>query len=59
MWKLQSTIDETAADFAIARAMGVTSFPNLFLKKSERLYKVSNGYTSVDQMEKVLAIIAA
>ncbi|WP_434729545.1 DsbA family protein [Rhizobium binae] len=58
-WKLQSTIDKTAADFAIARAMGVNSFPNLFLKKSERLYEVSNGYTSVDQMEKVLSIIAA
>ncbi|HKU27779.1 MAG TPA: hypothetical protein VJQ54_20075, partial [Candidatus Sulfotelmatobacter sp.] len=58
-WKLQSTIDKTVADFAIARAMGVTSFPNLFLKKSERLYQVSDGYTSVEQMENVLSLIAA
>lgn len=57
-WNLQSTIDETATDFAIARAMGVTSFPNLLMKKGERLHQISNGYASVDQMEKVLSTIA-
>lgn len=58
-WKLQSTIDETATDFAIARAMGVTSFPNLFLKKNGRLHHVSNGYTPVEQLERVLSKIAS
>ncbi|MGO8007331.1 thioredoxin [Rhizobium ruizarguesonis] len=51
IWKLRSTIEEAAADFATARAIGGTSFPALFLRKESRLQLVSPGYAKVDELE--------
>jgi putative protein-disulfide isomerase len=58
-WKKRSTIEEAATDFATARAMGVSSFPTLFLKKGGTLRRVGAGYAHVDELEKHLAAMAA
>lgn len=58
-WKKRSTIEEAATDFAMARAMGVSSFPTLFLKKGGTLRKVGAGYAHVDELEKHLSALAA
>ncbi|TBZ99572.1 DsbA family protein [Rhizobium leguminosarum] len=58
-WNKRSTIEEAATDFATVRAMGVSSFPTLFLKKGETLRKVGAGYAHVDELEKHLAAMAA
>ena len=58
-WKKRSTIEEAAADFATARAMGVTSFPTLFLNKEGKLRKVGAGYAHVDEIENHLSALAA
>jgi putative protein-disulfide isomerase len=50
-WKLRSTIEETSTDFSTARAIGVSSFPALFLRKEGRLQLVSPGYSKVDELE--------
>ena len=46
-----ATREEAAADLATARAIGVTSFPALFLRKESRLQLVSPGYAKVDELE--------
>ncbi len=58
-WKKKSTIDEAAADFATARAMGVSSFPALFAKQGGTLRRVGAGYAHVDELEMRLAAMAA
>ncbi|MBY2918776.1 DsbA family protein [Rhizobium leguminosarum] len=58
-WNKRSTIEEAATDFATVRAMGVSSFPTLFLKNGETLRKVGAGYAHVDELEKHLAAMAA
>lgn len=54
-WNKRSTLEEAATDFATARAMGVSSFPTLFLKMGETLRRVGGGYANVDELEKHLA----
>ncbi|KRB55341.1 thioredoxin [Rhizobium sp. Root708] len=58
-WKKRSTIEEAATDFATARAMGVSSFPTLFLKNGGILSRVGAGYAHVDQLQKHLEAMAA
>ena len=58
-WNKRSTVEEAAADFASVRALGVSSFPTLFLKKDGTLRKVGAGYAHVDELEKHLAAITA
>jgi putative protein-disulfide isomerase len=58
-WRKRTTIEEAAADFATARAMGVSSFPTLFLKQGGTLRRVGGGYAHVDELEKQLAVMAA
>jgi putative protein-disulfide isomerase len=58
-WKANSTIEEASADFATARAMGVSSFPTLFLNKGGTLSRVGGGYAHVDELEKHLATMSA
>ena len=58
-WNKRSTVEEAAADFASVRALGVSSFPTLFLKKGGTLRKVGAGYAHVDELEKHLAAITA
>ncbi|MGO8543047.1 DsbA family protein, partial [Rhizobium leguminosarum] len=53
-WNKRSTIEEAATDVATVRAMGVSSFPTLFLKKGETRRKVGAGYAHVDELEKHL-----
>ncbi|MES0059553.1 hypothetical protein NKJ86_05065 [Mesorhizobium sp. M0025] len=58
-YRKRSTIEEVATDFATARAIGVSSFPTLFLKKGGTLRRVGAGYAHVDELEKHLAAMAA
>jgi putative protein-disulfide isomerase len=58
-FKKRSTIEEAATDFATSRALGVSSFPTLFIKKGESLRRVGAGYAHVDELEKHLAAMAA
>lgn len=58
-FKKWSTIEEAATDFATSRAMGVSSFPTLFLKKDGTLRRVGAGYAHVDELENHLAAMAA
>jgi putative protein-disulfide isomerase len=58
-WKKGSTIEETATDFATVRAMGVSSFPTLFLKTGGILRRVGGGYAHVDELQKHLVAMAA
>lgn len=57
-WKLKSTMDEAATDFALTREMGISGFPALFLRKDGRLHMVVNGYAPVDQIDRAIATIA-
>jgi putative protein-disulfide isomerase len=45
------TRDETLGDFKRARALGVQSFPALLLERNGKLFAVSSGYASVDELE--------
>lgn len=59
-WQQNDTIKAAAAEFAMARSMGVTSFPTLFLEKHGQLRRVGNGYAPVDQLEQDMnALLAA
>jgi putative protein-disulfide isomerase len=56
-WKRGSTIAEAANDFATARAMSVSSFPTLFVRKDARLARVGAGYAHVDALEQHLSAL--
>jgi putative protein-disulfide isomerase len=58
-YQKRSTVEEAATDFATSRAMGVSSFPTLFVKKGGTLRRVGAGYAHVDELEKHLAAMAA
>lgn len=58
-WKAQATIDAARADFALARSMGVNSFPALFLENKGKLHRVGAGYAHVDVLEQELARLSA
>lgn len=62
-WRSDAIIEETAADFRMARQWGVSSFPTLVLHDGNNLYQVAAGYTSVDnvamQLERVLDAVRA
>ncbi|OOG62281.1 DsbA family protein [Sinorhizobium sp. A49] len=59
-WQQKYTIEAAAAEFALARSMGVTSFPTLFLEKDGQLRRVRNGYAPVYQLEQdINALLAA
>jgi len=59
VWQRRSTIEEAAKDFATSRALGVTSFPTLFMRKDGRLARVGPGYANVDSLERHLAVLNA
>lgn len=58
-WKLRTTIEETSTDFAIARSMGVNSFPALFLRRGGALALVSRGYAPAAEVENHLGALGA
>jgi putative protein-disulfide isomerase len=58
-WTKRSTIEEAAGNFATVRAIGVSSFPSLFLNKDGTLKKVGAGYAHVDELEKHLDAMVA
>lgn len=58
-WNKRGTIEETAADFAASRAMGVLSFPALFIKEGDTLRMVGQGYAPVDELEAHLSAMVA
>jgi putative protein-disulfide isomerase len=59
VWLKKSTIEATAADFAKARAMGVTSFPTLMLDQGGTMRRVGAGYASVESLEQDLSALLA
>lgn len=59
MWLEKATIESSKADFARARAMGVTSFPTLFLDHDGRLRRVGAGYAHVGALEYELGALLA
>lgn len=50
-WSAPATIEDTQAEFARVRAIGVRSFPALLLEVDDRLIEISPGYTSAAQLE--------
>jgi putative protein-disulfide isomerase len=59
VWLKKSTIEAAAADFAKARAMGVTSFPTLLLDQGGTMRRVGAGYASVESLEQDLSALLA
>jgi putative protein-disulfide isomerase len=58
-WQAGSTIADTRADFARARAMGVRSFPALLLETSRGLAEVSGGYAPASVLDANLRSLLA
>lgn len=56
-WTRRGTIDDAASDFTMARTMGVTSFPTLFVRKDARLARVGAGYAHVEALEQHLSAL--
>ena len=57
VWLKQSTIDAAKADFVKARAMGVKTFPTLFLEQDGAFRRVGNGYANVVSLERDLSVL--
>jgi putative protein-disulfide isomerase len=51
VWSEESTIAAARSDFRRARALGVQSFPTLFLEKDGELMNLSPGYVSVNEID--------
>lgn len=51
LWSASATIAATRVEFAQVRAMGVRSFPALFLERDAHLIDISPGYAHVDQLD--------
>nr|WP_299505969.1 DsbA family protein [uncultured Rhizobium sp.] len=58
-WQQKDAIDATAADFAMARSMGVTSFPALFLERHGQRRRVASGYATFHQIEQNMNALLA
>ena len=58
-WLKKSTIEAAAADFAKARAMGVSSFPTLMLDQGGTMRRVGAGYANVESLEQDLSALLA
>lgn len=58
-WQAGSTMTETRADFARARAMGVRSFPALLLESGGQLVEVSGGYAHAGVLDTKLRSLRA
>jgi len=58
-WQAAATIDETGADFRMARAMGVRSFPALLLDTGAGLVDVSPGYAHASALDAQLRTLLA
>ena len=58
-WKSPATIEAARSDFSLARAMGVSSFPTLFLENEGKLHRVGAGYAHVDVLEQEVARLSA
>jgi putative protein-disulfide isomerase len=54
-WSDPETVRETAADFQLVRAWGITSFPALVLERNGKLSMVSAGYTGHAKLHEILA----
>lgn len=57
VWSEESTIAAARSDFRRARALGVQSFPTLFLEKDGELINLSPGYVAVDELDASLQSI--
>jgi putative protein-disulfide isomerase len=53
-WSRPATIAATAAEFALARKIGVRSFPALLLEVDDQLIEISPGYAHVEQIDRQL-----
>ncbi|RFB67476.1 MULTISPECIES: DsbA family protein [unclassified Herbaspirillum] len=51
VWSKENTIAAAHSDFRRARALGVQSFPTLFLEKDGELMNLSPGYVSVNELD--------
>lgn len=56
-WRAADTIAATRAEFAQVRALGVRSFPALFLAVENQRFALSPGYAKADQLEASLAAV--
>ncbi|MGJ7497294.1 DsbA family protein [Variovorax sp. RT4R15] len=55
-WSDPATIRETAADFQLVRAWGISSFPALVLERNDgQLQMVTAGYTGFAELQETLA----
>lgn len=54
-WAAPATIAAAAREFALARQMGIQSFPALLLETKGQLMEISPGYAHVDQLDKLLS----
>lgn len=54
VWAVQSTIELARQDFARSRAMGVNSFPALFMEINGKTQSLSSGYAHVAELEQRL-----
>jgi putative protein-disulfide isomerase len=50
-WDSQDAIDMTAAAFAHARQIGVTTYPSLFLEVGSRLHPILAGFATAAEIE--------
>jgi putative protein-disulfide isomerase len=46
---------DTRADFQLANEMGVRGFPSVVMRHNGKLYMIANGYTTADELLKVIA----
>lgn len=54
VWQAGTTIAATRDDFAIARHLGVRSFPALLLERDGLLEFIGSGYAAADELERLL-----
>lgn len=54
VWQADATIAAARADFALARQLGVRSFPALLLERDGLLEFIGSGYASADELQTLL-----
>ncbi|QUN32420.1 DsbA family protein (plasmid) [Cupriavidus sp. KK10] len=56
-WSNAATVADTQADFTLVRSWNITSFPVLALRVGNELHALTTGYTSVEMLERRLAVL--
>jgi putative protein-disulfide isomerase len=56
-WAAPDTVAAASREFALARQMGIQSFPALLLEANGQLIEISPGYASVAQLEQRLSAV--